>query len=142
MNKLYYINNIDCLHEGETNGDIYIPEEDFPKFIELLENLNKNSRYRYMLLEKPKTAENVYKETTDAYFKLFKSFVDSGFHVDHAIELTKAWCNSQVAGNIVNLERKRRYGNPYEGIEHLRKYMQERSAKNESPKPEIKEENL
>lgn len=43
MSNLYYIENRGC--DDETLGLVYISDEDFPKFKEFIENLNKNSTY-------------------------------------------------------------------------------------------------
>ena len=43
---LYYIRNIGC--DDETCGLARISDEDFPKFKEIIENLNKNSTYGCM----------------------------------------------------------------------------------------------
>lgn len=46
MNNLYYIRNVGC--DDETVGLAQIPDEYFPKFKEIIENLNKNSTYGCM----------------------------------------------------------------------------------------------
>jgi len=46
MTNLYYICNIGC--DAETHGLARISDEDFPKFKEIIENLNKNSTYGCM----------------------------------------------------------------------------------------------
>lgn len=46
MSNLYYIENIGC--DDCTIGLARISDEDFPKFKEIIENLNKNSYYGYM----------------------------------------------------------------------------------------------
>lgn len=46
MNNLYYICNIGC--DDETHGLARISDDDFPKFKEIIENLNKNSTYACM----------------------------------------------------------------------------------------------
>lgn len=43
MTNLYYVRNTGC--HDETCGLVYISDEDFPKFKEFIENLNKNSTY-------------------------------------------------------------------------------------------------
>lgn len=44
--KLYYIENCGC--DDTTHGLAIIPDEHFPKFKEIIENLNKNSTYGCM----------------------------------------------------------------------------------------------
>lgn len=46
MNNLYYIRNVGC--DDETVGLAQIPDEYFPKFKEIIENLNENSTYGCM----------------------------------------------------------------------------------------------
>lgn len=46
MSNLYFIENMGC--DDSTHGLARISDEDFPKFKEIIENLNKNSRYGCM----------------------------------------------------------------------------------------------
>jgi hypothetical protein len=46
MTRLYHIENVGC--DDSTNGLARISDEDFPKFKEIIENLNKNSYYGCM----------------------------------------------------------------------------------------------
>lgn len=46
MNKLYYVENCGC--DDTTCGLVRISDEDFPKFKDFIENLNRNSTYGCM----------------------------------------------------------------------------------------------
>lgn len=61
MNNLYYIRNVGC--DDETVGLARISDEDFHKFKEIIENLNKNSTYGCMpIISVYKTNESNIKE--------------------------------------------------------------------------------
>lgn len=63
MNNLYYIINMGC--DDETVGLARISDKDFPKFKEIIENLNKNSTYGCMpKIRVYKTPESNIKEVT------------------------------------------------------------------------------
>ena len=54
-----------------------------------------------------KDAKNQYRPITDEYYKLYTSFVESGFAEEQAFELVRTYCHNQVVDNIVReLNRK------------------------------------
>ena len=80
---------------------------------------------------------NIYKEITDEYFKLYQSFIESGFSEEQAFELTKEYCRSTVANNMVN------YGKRYETRYFNKEVIKERiGRKHGLENLEIKEEKL
>ena len=54
--------------------------------------------------------DNKYKDITDEYYKLYESFVNSGFSKEQAFELIKAYCTQSVFDSMlrnINEEKRR-----------------------------------
>lgn len=63
-NNLYFIRNCGC--DDETKGLAIISDEDFPKFKEVIENLNKNSSYQCMpVIRVYKTDYKLFREAAE-----------------------------------------------------------------------------
>lgn len=51
--------------------------------------------------------ENYYRPLTDEFYKLYRSFIESGFTEEQAISLTSSYCHNHVVDNIMQeLNRK------------------------------------
>ena len=87
MINLYYICNIGC--DAETHGLARISDEDFPKFKEIIENLNKNSTYACMPeIQVYKINESLirdYSTDDDAYDHLY---LDGG---EYSLKVSNIW---------------------------------------------------